>query len=147
MVSFLIYHNGEKVNQYSVEEIVAQYETSGRISEETLRTGDSRRGNRERKNLIRFFKLFEKDRELARACISRLYQSECASVRITAAAYCLSLGIHVPKAEAVLYEISQDESLGIVGFNAEMTLKVWKKQGWLKIYPEQQIEGTTETAL
>ena len=135
------------MKQYGLEEIVAQFETSGRIIEETLQTGDSRRGNREGKKRTRYFKLLEKDRALAEACISRMYQSECASVRITAAAYSLSLGINAQRAEAVLRELAQDESLGIVGFNAEMTLKVWKKQGWLKIYPEQQFKETTDVAL
>ena len=125
----------------SVEEIVEQYEISGRIIEETLLSGDYRRGNREGRKLIKFFKVFEKDRNLATECINRLYISECISVRIKAAAYSLSLGIDVPKAEAFLYETSLDKSLGIIRFNAEMTLKVWKKQGWLKIYPEQQVEA------
>ena len=129
------------MKKYSVEEIVEQYEKSGRIIEETLLSGDYKTGNKEGKKLIKFFKMFEQDRDLARECIDKLYESECARVRTEAAAYSLSLGINVPKAEAVLYEIGHDESLGIIGFGAEMTLKVWKKQGFLKMYPEQQIDA------
>ena len=127
------------MKKYSIEEIIEQYEKSGRIIEETLLSGDYRTGNREGKKLIKFFKLFEKDRDLARECIDKLYKSECVRVRIKAAAYSLSLGINTPKAEAVLYEIGHDESLGILGFSAEMTLEEWKKQGFLIMYPEQQI--------
>ena len=129
------------MKKYSIEEIIEQYEKSERIIEETLLSGDYRTGNKEGKKLIKFFKMFEKDRDLAAKCIELLYKSNCTRVRITAAAYSLSLGINVPKAEAVLYEIGHDESLGIIGFDAEMTLKVWKKQGFLKMYPEQQIDA------
>ena len=130
------------MKKYSVEEIVEQYEKSGRIIEETLLSGDYKTGNKEGKKLIKFFKMFERDRDLATECIDQLYKSECVRVRTKAAAYSLSLGINVPKAEAILYEIGHDESLGIVGFGAEMTLKVWKKQGFLKMYTDQQIEVT-----
>jgi hypothetical protein len=127
------------VKKLCFEDIIQQYEKSGRIIEEAIQTGDYKTGNREGRILIKLFKLLEKDRKLAADCISQLYKSECTSVRIKAAAYSLSLGIDLPKAEEVLYIIGQDKSLGIIGFNAEMTLKVWKKQGWLKIYPEQQL--------
>jgi len=40
----------------------------------------------------------------------------------------------VEDAEKILQEIASDKSNGILGFNAEMTLKVWKEQGYLKIY-------------
>lgn len=128
------------MKKYSVEEIIQQYEKSGRIIEETTQTGDYKTGNREVKKLTKIFKLLEKDRELAAECIRQLYKSECTSVKTTAAAYSLSLGIDVSRAEAVLYDISQDKTLGILRFNAEMTLKVWKERGWLKTYPEQQVE-------
>ena len=127
------------MKKYSIEEIIEQYEKSGRIIEETLLSGDYKTGNREGKKLIKFFKLFEQDRDLAEKCIDLLYKSNCTRVRTEAAAYSLSLGIDVPKAEAVLYEIGHDESLGIIGFGAEMTLKVWKKQGFLKMYTDQKI--------
>ncbi len=127
------------MKKYSIEEIIEQYEKSGRVIEETLLSGDYRTGNREGKKLIKFFKLFEQDRDLAEKCIDLLYKSNCTRVRTEAAAYSLSLGIDVPKAEAVLYEIGHDESLGIIGFGAEMTLKVWKEQGFLKLYTDQKI--------
>ncbi len=127
------------MKKYSIEEIIEQYEKSERIIEETLLSGDYRTGNREGKKLIKFFKLFEQDRDLAEKCIDLLYKSNCTRVRTEAAAYSLSLGIDVPKAEAVLYEIGHDESLGIIGFGAEMTLKVWKEQGFLKLYTDQKI--------
>ena len=127
------------MKKYSIEEIIEQYEKSGRIIEETLLSGDYRTGNREGEKLIKFFKLFEQDIDLAEKCIDLLYKSNCTRVRTEAAAYSLSLGIDVPKAEAVLYEIGHDESLGIIGFGAEMTLKVWKEQGFLKLYTDQKI--------
>ena len=36
--------------------------------------------------------------------------------------------------EETLIEIRDDDSNGIFSFNAEMTLKVWKEKGCLRVY-------------
>ena len=63
-----------------------------------------------------------------------MFNSKNVVVKTKAAAYCLALNERTALAEQVLEEIANEPSNGILGFNAEMTLKVWKKQGFLKIY-------------
>jgi len=60
-------------------------------------------------------------------------------VKIKAAAHCLSLNIVTEKALNVLKGVAKDESLEIFRFNAEMTLKVYMENGYLKVYPKQEV--------
>ena len=55
-------------------------------------------------------------------------------VRIEAASYCVALQQDVEIAERLLEEISSDHNYGILRFNAEMTLKVWREKGELQLY-------------
>jgi hypothetical protein len=52
-------------------------------------------------------------------------------VRATAAAHSLGLNVNLTKAQKVLKEIMQNSPEPLSRFNAEMTLKVWKEQGYL----------------
>lgn len=63
-----------------------------------------------------------------------MFNSKNVVVRTKAAAYCLALNERTEIAEMVLKEIAENESNGIFGFNAKMTLQVWEKNGYLKIY-------------
>ena len=56
------------------------------------------------------------------------------TIKTKAAAYCLSMNYNIDYAVSVLQEIADNPDNGIFGFNAEMTLKVWRKNGYLKIY-------------
>ena len=67
-----------------------------------------------------------------------MLKSENVVVRTDAAAYCLALNEHIDIAQDVLSEISSKEENGIFGFNAQMTLEVWEKQGYLHIYPKDK---------
>ena len=100
--------------------------------------GDYKANNREGKRLNEIFKYFENNPEFALDCIKDMMQSKNVVVRSKAAAYCLALNKNVDTAVRVLSEISNDEKNGIFGFNAQMTLEVWKKQGYLRIYPEKE---------
>ena len=46
----------------------------------------------------------------------------------------LSLNYNIDYVVSVLQEIADNPDNGIFGFNAEMTLKVWRKNGFLKLY-------------
>ena len=126
------------MKKYDKENILKQYEESGKIMYQATLTGDYKSNNREGKKLVKIFKVFEDDRELARICIAELLQSDNVVVRSEAAAYCLALNDNVEVAQKVLTEISSDEANGIFGFNARMTLDVWKKQGYLHIYQKEK---------
>ena len=115
-------------------EILQQYEISGKIIFDSELTGDYKTGNREGRKLLRIFKLFEKDSVLADECIPLLLESQNVVVRSKAAAYCLALNRNVDIGEKVLTEISLNKQYGMWRFNAEMILKQWYEKGCLTLY-------------
>lgn len=114
--------------------IVAFFEKSGAIRYEATLNGDYRRSNREKPKLARVFKIFEEDHMFAQACIFEMIKSKNIVVRTDAAAYCLALKIDIDLGKEVLEEISKEPSNGIFGFIAQMTLKVWRENGELRMY-------------
>lgn len=127
------------MKKYSKEEVLKQYEESGKIMYQATLDGDYKANNREGKRLIKIFKYFEDNREFAFDCINDMINSENIVVRAKAAAYCLALNENIDIALAVLTDISSKKENGIFGFNAKMTLEVWEKQGYLQIYPKRDI--------
>lgn len=126
------------MKKYSKEEVLRQYEESGKIMYQATLDGDYKTNNREGKQLTKIFKYFEKNKEFAFDCINDMLCSENVVVRTKAAAYCLALNENIDIALEVLTEISNKKENGIFGFNAKMTLEVWKKQGYLRIYPKKE---------
>lgn len=125
------------MKKYSKEEVLRQYEESGRIMYQATIDGNYKANNKEGKQLTKIFRYFENDIEFARECIKDMLDSENVVVRTDAAAYCLALNENIDIAERVLSEISNNEANGIFGFNAKMTLEVWKQQGYLQIYKKK----------
>lgn len=126
------------MKKYSKEEVLRQYEESGKIMYQATLDGDYKANNKEGKRLLKIFKYFETDREFAWDCIKDMLNSENVVVRTDAAAYCLALNDNIDIAIEVLSEISSKKENGIFGFNAKMTLDVWRKQGYLQIYPKKE---------
>ena len=120
------------------EEIISQYETSGKIIFNATYSGDYKTNNREGRKLLKIFKVFENNPEFAEECIEELLDSDNVVVRIEAASYCLALQQNVKIAEDVLEKISSNYDYGIFRFNAEMTLKVWREKGELQLYPQKR---------
>lgn len=114
--------------------IIQLYEASGSLMYEATLKGDYKTNNREGEKLLKIFKVFEKDHDLARECIEELLKSRNIVVRSKAAAYCLALNEDVDIGESILEEIAADSKNGIFGFNAKMTLKEWRKNGKLVLY-------------
>ena len=96
--------------------------------------GDYKRNNKEGKIITQIFKYLEKNLDLAADTLPLLFDNENVVTRTKAAAHCLALKIHIDKAEKILKDAANDEQNGIFGFNAQMTLKVWHEQGFLKVY-------------
>ena len=124
---------------FTPQEVINQYIESGLVLRETTLSGDYKKGNKEGKKLVQVFKILETDLDLAEQTLPELLSNENVVTRTNAAVDCLSLNINIEKAVDVLEQASSDERNGIFGFNAEMTLKVWREQGYLKVYPEQEI--------
>ena len=116
------------MRQLNKDDIIKQYEESGKIMYEATLSADYKANNREGAKLTRIFKRLEKDSDLAHACIAELLESDNVVVRTKAAAYCLALEINILEAERILQEIRDNPENRIFGFNAGMVLEVWKNQ-------------------
>lgn len=125
------------MRQLNKDDIIKQYEESGKIMYEATLSGDYKANNREGAKMTRIFKRLEKDSDLAHACIAELLESDNVVVRTKAAAYCLALEINILEAERILQEIRDNPENRIFGFNAGMVLEVWKKDGKLSIYQKR----------
>jgi hypothetical protein len=131
-------------DSWTIEEILSQLIRSGAIMEMATLQGDYKRNNKEGKITTRIFKYLEKNLDLANAVLPLLFTHENVVTRTDAASYCLALNIHVDEAVKVLEEVANDPNTRIFGFNAKMTLKVWRERGYLKIYQNQMIYSSTK---
>lgn len=118
----------------SIDEIVRLYEEYSIIKDECIREGKYRPINKEMKKLLKIYKLFEEDEDYAHKCIDTLLEKEDIILKSLIATYCLSLNYKVEDALNFLEKIASDPQNGVYKFEAEMTLKVWKEQGYLKMY-------------
>lgn len=87
--------------------------------------------NKAMKKLAKLFRQLEDDKELATVVYDSLMNHGDQRVRATAAAHSLGLNVNLTKAQKVLKEIMQNSPEPLSRFNAEMTLQVWKEQGYL----------------
>ncbi|MBQ8262788.1 MAG: hypothetical protein IJZ00_10920 [Lachnospiraceae bacterium] len=94
------------MKKYSKEEVLRQYEESGKIMYQATLDGDYKANNREGRRLLKIFKYFEINREFASDYIKDMLNSENVVVRTKAEAYCLALNENVDVAIEVLSEIS-----------------------------------------
>jgi hypothetical protein len=117
----------------SPNQIVSQYINSLLIIEQSNLTGEYKIGNKEGKKIIKLFKILERNINLAKEVLPLLFEHTSVKVKICAAAHCLALKIYENKAVTILENISTMNTR-IFSFEAEMTLKVWREQGYLKIY-------------
>jgi len=127
-------------NKLTPQDIINQYVETGIISEKATLEGDYKTNNKQGKKLIKIFKELENDTELAISTLPMLLNHSNIVTRTDAAAHCLSLNICINEAVRCIEIIAKDEKDNIFGFNAGMTLKVWREQGYLKIYPTQEIK-------
>ena len=124
---------------YTKEEVLQQFELSCDIIYRADETGDYKTCNKEGAKLIKIFKYFEKNTEFAMECIKEMLHNESVVISNYAAAYCLALNENVDDAVNVLTTNSEKKEWGIFRLEAEMTLNVWKSQGYLCLYKDQEI--------
>lgn len=117
-----------------ISDVIAFFEKSGQIRYDATLSGDYKTNNKEKHKLRRVFKMFEEDTAFALECISTMINSPNVVVRTDAAAYCLALKQRIDLGEKTLEAISSDPMNGIFGFNAKMTLKVWRENGEINMY-------------
>lgn len=127
------------MKKYTKEDVIQKIETSCDVLHRCSETGDYKTANKEQPQLIKIFKCFEKNTELAMECLKVLMNSESVVVSTKSAAWCLALNENVDEAVKVLFENSKKKEAGIFRLEAEMTLNVWKSQGYLCMYEGQEI--------
>lgn len=94
--------------------------------------GDHKTANKQTTVLKNIYKKLETDKALAENLIDDLFEQGNVSIKIWASAHALGLNIQTDEAAKILNQYSRDESIGILGLTAEMTLREWKKKGTLK---------------
>lgn len=92
---------------------------------------DVKKHNEATIKLLEIYDELSQDKDLAQLVYSHLMNSEIEKVRALAASHCLKMGIKIKEAEKVLITIASTSKNPIERFSAEMTLQVWKEQGYL----------------
>ena len=86
--------------------------------------------NKAMKKLAKLFCEVEKQED--KSFLLELIKDENPRTSTLVAAHCLGLGVYVKEAKSVLKKNSKIKDNPTVAFNAEMTLDVYKSQGYLK---------------
>lgn len=115
-------------------EIIDQYIQSCNIIYEATLIGDFKSNNKEGKKIIKLYKILETNLQLANDCLEILMKNRNVVVKTKAASHCIALNIRVSEAKNIQETVAKDKENGIFGFNAQMTLDVWKNRGFLKVY-------------
>ena len=123
---------------YTDGEIIDLYQTECAVIEECTHEGNYRKGNKAGASIQSMFAYLETDIPQAVRVLGTLLKNEDVVVRTKAAAHCLSLDILQQPAVEVLESVAENTDFGVFSLNASMTLQVYKKQGFLKVYPHQQ---------
>ena len=112
-------------------ELERRYIDAAIANGEAISNGNSRTANREYHKLTKIYKILSKDRVTARAFYSDLLLSQNYYVQIWVAAHLLGLNMDVDAALEILEQLSSRTDIGIISLEAEMTIKEWKKNGYL----------------
>jgi len=88
--------------------------------------------NKAMKQLAKLFNEIKENRWLAEELYDRLLSYQDERVRAIASAHCLGMNVHIDKAKKCLENISKTSNEPLSRFSAEMTLRTWKEQGFLR---------------
>lgn len=128
----------------SIDKFKAVFILQRKTISDALSKGDYKANNIAMKKLQSLFKKLETDLNTAELILSDLLLHPDISVQIGAAVFCLSLRIRTNEAERILGSASSNCANKLLAFNARMTLEIWKKQGYLLIYPNQSVIDNTD---
>ena len=118
----------------NMDTLLKDYIENAIIQGEATLDGDYKKCNKAAKKLINIYKVMEHNDKLAVQMLEILLKDEHINVKICASAHALGLNVNINLAISTLEQISTKPELGILGFNAEMSLKTYYKQGYLKFY-------------
>lgn len=114
------------------EEVVNEIKELILEKESRLEKGDSSKDKSIYDKLVNLYSDYIKQGNDFSYILDKLISSEFPAVSSTASAYALSIGYNIGAAEENLKRISEMNDIGLTSFNAKMTLKTWKEQGYLR---------------
>lgn len=107
-------------------EIIEKHIASDLVIESVSMSSDFKTHNKEMKKLSKLFEITSQDKELCEMVYSFLLKSENVVTLLNASTECLKLNIFTEESKNILTMLSKRNDIGIIRFNAEMTLKVWQ---------------------
>lgn len=114
-----------------VKKITEEIIKNATIQGEAEYSGDYKKGNKASNKLFSIWKEIKNDLMIAREIVDVLKNHENVNVRIWICSISLDINYKVDETKLILEKISKDSSVGILALNAEMTLKMWLKHGYL----------------
>ncbi len=116
----------------SKEQFIEEYRIAAELYGNAMQDGKYKIVNSQYRVIKKLYLELEKHPNSRSEILGKLLVDKSDNVKIWAAAHCLGLGVFQREAEGTLKNISKKREIEILRFNAEMTLKVWKKQGYLR---------------
>lgn len=113
------------------ESIKNSYIDTAILQSEASYNGDHKTANKQYKTLKKIYDQIEQ-KKISKELLLELLNHPNLAVKSWAASHMLGLKFETDKAEQELKNILSMPESGMIGFSAEMTLKVWKEQGYLK---------------
>lgn len=111
-----------------MEKLVNLFIKNAVIQGEATLSSDYKKGNKASDKLFKIRKTMKKDICIAKAMLDILLEHENVNVKIWAAGDALDLKYREEEAEQILKAISEMSDIGILAFNASMSLKVRKNK-------------------
>jgi hypothetical protein len=128
----ILKENNVEQQELITSKIIEKYNKFAIQHREGIYEGNYRKTNKAYSELTKLYKAFLKDKKIAETALPILLKNSDIRIRTFAAAHSLGLNIYITEATKILQEVSSMKEIGILSFNAEMTLKVWQEQGYLK---------------
>ena len=110
----------------SAQEIIEHHIKYDLIIEKASETMDYKTNNKAFKQRDKYFTVLEKNLDMAKEVYGYLIHYDCVETQMSSSAECLKLGIYIDEAEQILEKISARDDIGILSFDAEMVLRVWR---------------------
>jgi len=112
------------IKKMDVQALVDDFVKNAVIQGEATCKGDYKTGNKASKELYKLGKIMKQEREIARLMLDVLLKHDNINVRIWASGIALDINYKYTEAVEELKRIVKMPEAGILGLNAEMSLKV-----------------------
>ena len=116
------------MKNYNVKELINDFIENAVIQGEATFSGDYKKGNKASSKLFKIGGLMEQNTDIAKEMLDVLLEHENINVRIWASGKAIDISYKDNEAEQILLAISKTPEAGILGLNAEMSLKARKEK-------------------